>query len=71
MGLVVSLPMRDGNGVGRERSVMGGAVVSLPMRDGNWEEFLTHEARIMVVSLPMRDGNTRNRKNQSRNSYGC
>jgi len=35
IGLVLSLPMRDGNDARVPRAVVGHQVLSLPMRDGN------------------------------------
>ena len=56
-GVVVSLPMRDGNKAGSISFVVHSEVVSLPMRDGNILARTSSGEMVIVVSLPMRDGN--------------
>ncbi len=56
-GLVVSLPMRDGNHKFALVVVESSQVVSLPMRDGNVSGTVREVREVQVVSLPMRDGN--------------
>ncbi len=58
-GLVVSLPMRDGNSARRPERREVVIVVSLPMRDGNVSGTSREVRDEQVVSLPMRDGNKR------------